>query len=101
MNVPWRDRRGRFLPLKATVLVSLFVPGALYAMWLAAGELGGRPVMEAIHATGLWAIRLLLISLAIYAARACARLAWSFAGPPQYRRRRGLLCGRSPVPIFR
>ncbi len=65
MNVPWRDRRGRFLPLKATVLVSLFVPGALYAMWLAAGELGGRPVMEAIHATGLWAIRFLLISLAI------------------------------------
>ncbi len=29
------------------------------------GELGGRPVMEAIHGTGLWAIRFLLISLAI------------------------------------
>jgi sulfoxide reductase heme-binding subunit YedZ len=65
MNVPWRDRRGRFLPFKTTVLVSLFVPGALYAMWLATGELGGRPVMEAIHGTGLWAIRFLLISLAI------------------------------------
>jgi sulfoxide reductase heme-binding subunit YedZ len=65
MNVPWRDRRGRFLPFKATVLVSLFVPGALYAMWLATGELGGRPVMEAIHGTGLWAIRFLMISLAI------------------------------------
>jgi sulfoxide reductase heme-binding subunit YedZ len=34
-------------------------------MWLATGELGGRPVMEAIHGTGLWAIRFLLISLAI------------------------------------
>jgi len=65
MNVPWRDRRGRFLPFKATVLVSLFVPGALYAMWLATGELGGRPVMEAIHGTGLWAIRFFLISLTI------------------------------------
>jgi sulfoxide reductase heme-binding subunit YedZ len=65
MNVPWRDRRGRFLPFKATVLVALCVPGALYAMWLATGELGGRPVMEAIHGAGLWAIRLLLISLAI------------------------------------
>jgi sulfoxide reductase heme-binding subunit YedZ len=45
--------------------VSLLVPGVLYAMWLMAGELGGRPVMEMIHGAGLWAIRLLLISLAI------------------------------------
>jgi sulfoxide reductase heme-binding subunit YedZ len=65
MNVPWRDRRGRFLPLKATVLASLFVPGALYATWLATGDLGGRPVIEVIHGTGLWAIRFLMISLAI------------------------------------
>lgn len=65
MNVPWRDRRGRFLPFKSAVLVSLLVPGALYAVWLAAGELGGRPIIEAVHGTGLWAIRFLLISLAI------------------------------------
>jgi sulfoxide reductase heme-binding subunit YedZ len=65
MNVPWRDRRGRFLPFKAAVLASLFVPGALYAFWLWMGELGGRPVMEVIHGAGLWAIRFLLISLAI------------------------------------
>ncbi len=65
MNVPWRDRRGRFLPFKTAVLVSLLVPGILYAMWLATDQLGGRPVMEAIHGTGLWAIRFLLISLAI------------------------------------
>ncbi|MDB5404271.1 MAG: methionine sulfoxide reductase heme-binding subunit [Acetobacteraceae bacterium] len=64
-NPPWRDRRGRFLPFKAAVLASLFVPGALYAFWLATGELGGRPVMEAIHGMGLWTIRLLLVSLAI------------------------------------
>ncbi len=65
MIVPWRDRRGRFLPFKAAVLASLFVPGVLYAMWLVTDELGGRPVMELIHGTGLWAIRLLMISLAI------------------------------------
>ena len=47
------------------MLAALFVPGALYALWLATGQLGGRPVMEAIHGTGLWAIRCLLISLAI------------------------------------
>ncbi|HQT79163.1 MAG TPA: protein-methionine-sulfoxide reductase heme-binding subunit MsrQ [Rhodopila sp.] len=65
MSVPWRDRRGRFLPFKAAVLASLFVPGALYAFWLSTDALGGRPVMETIHGTGLWALRLLLISLAI------------------------------------
>jgi methionine sulfoxide reductase heme-binding subunit len=65
MNVPWRDRRGRFLPLKAIVLASVFVPGGLYAFWLATDALGARPIMEAIHGMGLWAIRLLLISLAI------------------------------------
>jgi sulfoxide reductase heme-binding subunit YedZ len=65
IKAPWRDRRGKFLPFKATVFGFLFVPGILYAMWLATGELGGRPVMEAIHGTGLWAIRFLLISLAI------------------------------------
>jgi sulfoxide reductase heme-binding subunit YedZ len=65
MNVPWRDRRGKFLPLKAAVLASLFVPGALYAFWLATDQLGGRPVMEAIHGTGLWAIRFFVIALAI------------------------------------
>ncbi len=65
MQVPWRDRRGRLLWLKAAALPALFVPGLLYAWWLASDQLGGRPVMEAIHGTGLWAIRLLLISLAI------------------------------------
>jgi methionine sulfoxide reductase heme-binding subunit len=65
MNVLWRDRRGRFLPFKTAVLVSLLVPGVLYAYWLAMGQLGGRPVTEVIHGTGLWAIRFLMISLAI------------------------------------
>jgi len=65
MKRPWRDRRGRFLPFKAAVLVALMVPGVLYAFWLATGQLGGRPVMEAIHGIGLWAIRFLMISLAI------------------------------------
>src|SRR4051794_31957479 len=65
MQVPWRDRRGRLLWLKALVLPALFVPGLLYAGWLATDQLGGRPVMEVTHGTGLWTIRLLLVSLAI------------------------------------
>jgi methionine sulfoxide reductase heme-binding subunit len=65
VNVPWRDRRGRFLPFKAAVLVSLLVPGVLFVYWLATNQLGARQVTELIHDTGLWAIRLLMISLAI------------------------------------
>ncbi|WP_428486363.1 sulfite oxidase heme-binding subunit YedZ [Rhodopila sp.] len=65
MKLPWRDRRGKFLPFKAVVLLSLLVPGVLYAFWLRTDALGGRPVMEAIHGAGLWAIRLLILSLAI------------------------------------
>jgi sulfoxide reductase heme-binding subunit YedZ len=65
MIVPWRDRRGRFLPLKAAVLAAGCMPGAVLAWWWTNGMLGGRPVLEAIHGTGDWAIRYVLISLAI------------------------------------
>jgi sulfoxide reductase heme-binding subunit YedZ len=70
MNVLWRDRRGRLIPIKAVVLPLLFVPGVLAAFWWATGQLGGRPVTEVIHQTGLWTVRLAMISLAITPARA-------------------------------
>jgi methionine sulfoxide reductase heme-binding subunit len=65
MIVPWRDRHGRFLPFKAAVLAVGFIPGALLAWRWSHGMLGGRPVTEVIHGTGDWAIRYVLISLAI------------------------------------
>lgn len=65
MVVPWRDRHGRFLPLKAAVLAAAFVPGAVIAWWWAHGMLGGRPTIEVVHGVGDWAIRWLLIALAI------------------------------------
>lgn len=70
MNVPWRDRRGRLIPIKAAVLPALFVPGLVLGFWWATGQLGGRPVTEVIHGTGLWTVRLMMISLAITPARA-------------------------------
>ncbi len=71
MQVPWRDRRGRLIKLKAAVFVAMFIPGLLNAYWWIDGDLGGRPVTEVIHGTGLWTIRFLLISLAI---TPCARV---------------------------
>jgi sulfoxide reductase heme-binding subunit YedZ len=65
MIVPWRDRHGRFLPLKAVILAAGFIPGLVLAFWWASGRLGGRPVTEVIHGTGDWAIRYILIALAI------------------------------------
>jgi sulfoxide reductase heme-binding subunit YedZ len=65
MTLPWRDRRGQLLPLKAAVFAAAFVPGLWYSAWWIAGEAGPRPVTEAIWGTGLWAIRFFLISLAI------------------------------------
>jgi sulfoxide reductase heme-binding subunit YedZ len=65
MIVPWRDRHGRFLPFKAAVLAAGFIPGAVLAFWWANGMLGGRPRTEVLHGAGDWAIRYLLISLAI------------------------------------
>jgi sulfoxide reductase heme-binding subunit YedZ len=64
-RVPWRDRAGRFAPFKAAVFVALFLPGLDLFYDYFRGALGARPLNELIHGTGLWAIRLLLISLAI------------------------------------
>jgi sulfoxide reductase heme-binding subunit YedZ len=70
MRVPWRDRHGRLVAIKAAVLPALCLPAAVLAFWWASGALGARPVTEVIHGTGLWTVRLLMISLAITPARA-------------------------------
>lgn len=71
---PWTDRSGKFSPLKAAVFAGACLP-VLWLGWqalsgtLAAtqapGLLGARPVTEAIHQTGDWAIRFLWMSLAV------------------------------------
>jgi sulfoxide reductase heme-binding subunit YedZ len=67
---PWKDRQGRFSWMKALVLAAAPIPGLVTAYWWIDGDLGGRPVTEAIHNTGLWAIRFLMIALAVTPARA-------------------------------
>jgi sulfoxide reductase heme-binding subunit YedZ len=65
MSVPWRDRHGGVLKFKAAVLLLLPVPGLVWAYWWAAGDVGARPLNSVIHAAGSWAVRWLMISLAI------------------------------------
>jgi methionine sulfoxide reductase heme-binding subunit len=70
--LPWRDRRGRFSRLKATVFALAFVPGLVLAAQFLAGDLTGRPVMELVHGAGFWTVRFLLIALAITPVRRLA-----------------------------
>lgn len=61
----FQEKSGKFSPEKTVALIASVAP----AVWLAAlalgGDLGARPVTEAIHFTGLWAVRFLLASLAV------------------------------------
>jgi sulfoxide reductase heme-binding subunit YedZ len=62
---PWTDRSGRFSLLRTAVFCGLFLP-ALWLIWRwRSGDLGPLPIHEAILVSGLWAVRLLLISLAV------------------------------------
>jgi sulfoxide reductase heme-binding subunit YedZ len=67
--IPWQDRKGRFSWLKAVTLALALAPGLwLAAQWIG-GDLGPRALNAAIHGTGRWAVRFLLISLAVTPAR--------------------------------
>src|SRR5882724_6313942 len=69
VRFPWLDRRGRFSTLKAVTLVLVALPGLVAAIRYGSGHLGARPLNEAILVTGLWTIRLLLLSLFVTPAR--------------------------------
>lgn len=79
MKLPWTDRAGRFAPLKAAVFAALLVPGLwlVLALWTTGIAqrplLSARPITDAIHETGDWAIRFLWISLAVTPLRRIAQ----------------------------
>jgi sulfoxide reductase heme-binding subunit YedZ len=60
-----RERSGRWSPVKMSAFVAALLPALWIAYQAAADELGARPVTEAIHQAGDWALRFLLITLAI------------------------------------
>ncbi len=74
MRSPWLDRTGKFSPLKTVTFAALFVPGLVTAVQFGTGAFPAEPLKAVIHATGLWAIRFLMISLAITPARQIFRL---------------------------
>jgi sulfoxide reductase heme-binding subunit YedZ len=71
--IPWTDRAGRFSALRAVVLAAILAPALSLAVRAGLGDLGPRALTAAIHDTGLWAIRFLLISLLVTPLRSLAR----------------------------
>lgn len=63
--LPWLDRQGRFSGLRAVAFALVLVPALLLAREAWLGELGAKPWTRAVHDTGTWAVRLLLVTLAV------------------------------------
>ena len=63
--LPWLDRSGRLSALKLAVFAALFAPAVWIAVQYDMGWLKSDTVKSVIHESGLWAIRILLVSLAV------------------------------------
>ncbi|CAH1658686.1 Protein-methionine-sulfoxide reductase heme-binding subunit MsrQ [Hyphomicrobiales bacterium] len=64
-KLPWCDRAGRLSPLKLVTFLCVLAPGIWIGFSWAMGWYAPKPVTEAIHQNGLWAVRLILASLAV------------------------------------
>ena len=61
--IPWRDRRGRLCPVRIPALALLLSPLLLLAWDVVTDQLGDLEALT--HFTGRWALRFLLLSLAV------------------------------------
>jgi sulfoxide reductase heme-binding subunit YedZ len=72
-SLPWYDRTGQFSVLRLSVFLLLLVPALWLLIEACTQTLGPRPTTEAIHQAGLWAVRLLAVTLAITPLRHATR----------------------------
>jgi methionine sulfoxide reductase heme-binding subunit len=73
LKAPWNERSGKLSILKLVVFLALFAPGIWIGYEWATGMLAPKPVTEALHATGQWAVRLILLSLFVTPLRRIAQ----------------------------
>ncbi|HEV7327378.1 MAG TPA: protein-methionine-sulfoxide reductase heme-binding subunit MsrQ [Bosea sp. (in: a-proteobacteria)] len=62
---PWNDRQGRFSTLRAGCFALVLVPALILAWQAWSHQLGSKPWTQAVHDTGTWALRILVITLAV------------------------------------
>jgi sulfoxide reductase heme-binding subunit YedZ len=67
--MPWTDHAGKFSALKAACFAFVLYPALWLLLRWAGGDLGPRPWVEAIHRSGDWAVRFLVLALAVTPAR--------------------------------
>jgi sulfoxide reductase heme-binding subunit YedZ len=63
--LPWLDRQGRVSALRSAVFALVLVPALILAYEAWTHQLGSKPWTRAVHDTGTWALRLLLVTLAV------------------------------------
>lgn len=63
--LPWLDRQGRFSGLRAAAFGLILLPALILAYEAWTNQLGSKPWTQAVHDTGTWAVRLLLVTLAV------------------------------------
>ena len=98
---PWTDRTGRFSPLKSAVLAMALLPALWLAIEVRFDWLGERPVMEAIHQSGLWSVRLLALTFSRHAFAAGLALAPACGRAPDSWGFSSRLCGSSSRSLYR
>jgi methionine sulfoxide reductase heme-binding subunit len=73
IKAPWNERNGKLSLLKLIVFISLFAP----ALWIGyewlSGMLDPKPLTEALHRFGDWAVRFILLSLLVTPLRRIAQ----------------------------
>ena len=74
LALPWLDRAGRVSGLKLATFLLALAPGFWLAGAYALDALGAKPITALIHSTGEWAVRFLLLSLAVTPLRRIANL---------------------------
>lgn len=62
---PWNDRQGRFSALRALCFALVLVPALILAFQAWNHQLGSKPWTQAVHDTGTWALRILVVTLAV------------------------------------
>ncbi|MBN9673267.1 sulfite oxidase heme-binding subunit YedZ [Roseibium aggregatum] len=68
-HAPWTDRRGHLSWLRLCVFVLVLFPGARIFYDLLLGPVFPEPYEQALHQSGTWAVRFLLLTLAVTPAR--------------------------------
>jgi len=74
LTAPWTERSGQFSPLKAAIFVGILAPGAYFTVRYFQGALDASLWQILVRESGLWAIRFLMLTLAITPLKAI--LAW-------------------------